>query len=74
MQAIVLRDASDPYNLCDVKSAGWKVDTLTYDPKQLQTNTAEINLISDRYPELNMTMKLKLGGIDTRIVNIKIMP
>jgi len=35
---------------------------------------ANINLVSDKYPELNMTMKLVLGGADSRLVNIKIVP
>ena len=74
MQAIVLQDPSDPYTLCDVNSAGWHVDTMTYDPKQLQSNRADINLVSNKYPDLNMTMSLALGGELSRIVNIKIMP
>ena len=29
--------------------------------------------MSDKYPELNMTMKLSLGGDESKIVNMKIM-
>jgi hypothetical protein len=74
MQAIVLRDPNEPYSLCDVKSSGWHVDTKTYDPAVLEDSKAEINLVSDKYPELNMTMKLTLGGDSSRIVNVKVVP
>ena len=47
---------------------------MSYKPEDLESERADINLISDKYPELNMTMKLVLGGFSSRIVNIKIMP
>lgn len=74
MQAIVLRDQYESYSLCDMKSAGWHVDPTTYDPAQLETENALITLVSDKYPELNMSLSLKLGGVESRIVNMKIMP
>jgi len=74
MQAIILRDPSDQYSLCDVGSAGWHIDPESYDPALLNTESAEIRLVSNNYPELNMTLQLKLGGVDSRIVNIKIKP
>jgi len=41
----------------------------------MSTERATIKLISDNYPDFNMTMILKLGGsIDSSIVNIKIKP
>lgn len=57
-----------------MKSAGWHVDPTTYDPAQLETENALITLVSDKYPELNMSLSLKLGGVESRIVNMKIMP
>lgn len=47
---------------------------MSYKPEDLESERANINLISDKYPELNMTMKLVLGGFSSRIVNIKIVP
>lgn len=38
------------------------------------TETAQVKLISANYPDLNFTMDLKLGGDESRIVNIKIKP
>ena len=29
-EAIILRDPSEPYSICDFKSAAWHVDTMTY--------------------------------------------
>jgi hypothetical protein len=62
MQAIILRDPNDKYSLCDVTSAGWHVDPEAYNATQLNTDYAEVRLISDNYPELNMTMTMSLGG------------
>lgn len=73
MHSIILRDENDPYSLCDVQSAGWYIDP-KYDPAVLDNSTADINLISKKYPEMNMTMTLTVGGNLTKIVNIKIMP
>jgi hypothetical protein len=73
MHSIILRDENDPYSLCDVQSAGWYIDP-KYDPAVMDNTTADINLISKKYPEMNMTMTLTVGGNLTKIVNIKIMP
>lgn len=40
----------------------------------METETAQVKLISDNYPNLTFTMDLKLGGDESRIVNIKIKP
>ena len=74
MQAIILRDPSDKYSLCDVNSAGWYVDPESYNATTLNGEYAEIRLTSKKYDTLNMTMQLRVGGDDSRIVNIIIKP
>jgi hypothetical protein len=74
MQAIILRSPSDKYSLCDVSSAGWYVAPESYNTSSLNGEYAEIKLTSKKYTELNMTMQLRVGGDDSRIVNIKIKP
>lgn len=74
MHSIVLRDPNDPYSLCDINSAGWHVDAASFDPQQLSEVSADINLISNKYPGINMTLSLRLGGNESKILNMKIKP
>ena len=74
MQSIIVRSPKDPYTLCDLQSAGWHIDTATYNAADLERDNAWINVVSDKYPDLNMTIKLTLGGLENRIVNVKIVP
>ena len=74
MQSIVVKTPNDPYTLCDLKSAGWKIDASQFNAADLEKSNAWVNIYSDKYPDLNMTLQLTLGGIENRILNVKIVP
>lgn len=74
MQSIVVKTPNDPYTLCDMKSAGWHIDASQFNAADLEKSNAWINIASDKYPDLNMTLQLTLGGLENRILNVKIVP
>lgn len=61
LQGIHITDPTDPYDLCNLHSAGWHVNETGYKLEMLNGSQASVPLVSDKYPGVTLTLDLAMG-------------
>lgn len=58
MQMIHFTAPGDPYSLCDSHSAGWHINTTSYNESDLNSSNINFQLISNKNPNRSMSVNL----------------